>query len=66
MKDYWGFFSYLFDDSEKIYQKLVRIQDETLFYTAQDKILSNFPWRDLNSTTTLFTGTKADKKQLEG
>jgi hypothetical protein len=66
MKDYWGFFSYLFEDSEKIYQKLVRIQDETLFYAAQDKILLKSPWRDLNTTTTLFTGTKADKKQLEG
>ena len=66
MKDYWGFFSYLFEDSEKIYQKLVRIQDETLFYAAQDKILLKSPWRDLNSTTTLFSGTKADKKQLDG
>lgn len=66
MKDYWGFFSYLFDDSEKIYQKLVRIQDEALFFAAQDKILSNAPWRDLNATTTRFTGTKADKKQLDG
>jgi len=66
MKDYWGFFSYLFEDSEKIYQKLVRIQDETLFFAAQDKILLKSPWRDLTTTTRLFTGTKADKKQLDG
>ena len=66
MKDYWGFFSYLFEDSEKIYQKLVRIQDENLFFAAQDKILNKSPWRDLSSTSTRFTGTKADKKQLEG
>ena len=66
MKDYWGFFSYLFEDSEKIYQKLVRIQDETLFFAAQEKILNKSPWRDLNGATTLFSGTKADKKQLEG
>jgi hypothetical protein len=66
MKDYWGFFSYLFADSEQIYQNLVRIQDETLFFTAQDKILTKAPWRDLNTSTTTFTGTKADKQQLDG
>ena len=66
MKDYWGFFSYLFANSEQIYQKLVRIQDETLFFNAQDKTLNKAPWRDLNTTMTSFTGTKADKKQLEG
>jgi tRNA-dihydrouridine synthase B len=66
MKDYWGFFSYLFEDSEKIYQKLIRIQDEHTFFSAQDKILNKSPWRDLNATETTFTGSKADKKQLEG
>jgi len=66
MKDYWGFFSYLFTDSEQIYQQLVRIQDETLFFTAQDNILNEAPWRDLNTTPTTFTGTKADKQQLDG
>jgi tRNA-dihydrouridine synthase B len=66
MKDYWGFFSYLFSDSEQIYQKLVRIQDEKLFFSAQETILNKFHWRDLSSTQTNFTGSKADKKQLEG
>ena len=66
MKDYWGFFSYLFTYSELIYQKLVRIQDEAQFFSAQEEILHNAIWRDLNTTITDFTGTKADKIQLEG
>jgi tRNA-dihydrouridine synthase len=66
MKDYWGFFSYLFEDSEKIYQKLVRIQDEAAFFQEQEKILNKAIWKDLNTSHTTFTGTKADKKQLEG
>jgi tRNA-dihydrouridine synthase len=66
MKDYWGFFSYLFADSEQIYQQLVRIQDETIFFNTQDHILNNAPWCDLNTTDTTFTGTKADKQQLDG
>jgi hypothetical protein len=40
--------------------------DETLFFTAQDNILNEAPWRDLNTTPTTFTGTKADKQQLDG
>ena len=66
LKDYWGFFSYLFYDSEKIYQKLVRIQDEEAFFLEQGKILNKGSWRDLNVTETNFSGSKADKKQLEG
>lgn len=66
LKDYWGFFSYLFLDSEKIYQKLVRIQDESIFFSTQEKILNKGIWKDLNTTETNFTGSKADKKQLEG
>ena len=66
LKDYWGFFSYLFYDSEKIYRKLVRIQDEEAFFLEQGKILNKGIWRDLNVTETNFTGSKADKKQLEG
>lgn len=66
LKDYWGFFSYLFSDSEKIYQKLVRIQDEREFFSLQEKILNHAMWKDLNTTETSFTGSKADKKQLEG
>ena len=66
MKDYWGFFSYLFEDSEKLYQKLVRIQDEATFFQAQDKILNKAHWKDLNTSHTTFSGTKADKKELDG
>jgi tRNA-dihydrouridine synthase B len=66
LKDYWGFFTYLFSDSEKIYQKLVRIQDEKEFFSAQEKILNHAIWKDLNFTETCFTGSKADKKQLDG
>ncbi|MDP4291532.1 MAG: tRNA-dihydrouridine synthase family protein, partial [Bacteroidota bacterium] len=66
MKDYWGFFSYLFYDSEKIYKELVRIPDEETFYQRQEKILNEAIWRDLNSSQTDFMGSKADKKQLEG
>jgi len=66
MKDYWGFFSYLFEDSEKIYSKLVRIQDEEQFFLTQDRILNKSIWKDLNTSQTCFSGSKADKKQLEG
>jgi tRNA-dihydrouridine synthase len=66
LKDYWGFFSYLFYDSEKIYQKLVRIQEEEAFFSEQENILHKGIWRDPYLNETEFTGSKADKKQLEG
>ena len=58
MKDYWGFFSFLFNDSEQIYQKLVRIQDEVLFFSTQEKILNKSFWRDLNTVHDQLYGYK--------
>ena len=66
MKDYWGFFSYLFNDTEAIYKEMVRITDETEFFARQEKLLHEGNWNDLNGTGMVFTGTKADKKVLDG
>ncbi len=66
MKDYWGFFSYLFAETETVYKEMVRITDETVFFARQTAVLNEGVWKDLTSTDIAFTGTKADKKELEG
>ncbi len=66
MKDYWGFFSYLFTNGEILYKEMVRITNETEFFARQEVVLHEGIWRDLNTTDTEFTGTKADKKEIDG
>jgi tRNA-dihydrouridine synthase len=66
MKDYWGFFAHLFNDTEILYKEIVRISNEEEFFARQETILHEGIWKDLNSTDTGFTGTKADKKELDG
>jgi tRNA-dihydrouridine synthase B len=66
MKDYWGFFAYLFNDTETVYKEMVRITDEPEFFARQETILNEGIWKDLTSIDIGFTGTKADKKELDG
>jgi tRNA-dihydrouridine synthase len=66
MKDYWGFFAYLFNNTEAVYKEMVRITDENEFFARQETVLHESIWNDLISTDIAFTGTKADKKELEG
>lgn len=66
MKDYWGFFAYLFNDTEIVYKQMVRITDEAEFFVRQETILNEGIWKDLTSVDIGFTGTKADKKELDG
>lgn len=66
MKDYWGFFAYLFNDTESVYKEMVRITDENEFFSRQETVLHEGIWNDLTSVDIAFTGTKADKKELDG